>query len=598
MVADQDRPEMLYRPRDFVDILTTSWPFRPVTLFTYLAITLIPTTASELGRLAEPSLVVATGVAMLSVSVVGVLLFIAKFITPHRFRRSLPIVLIVLFGVGALRGVIVSSVIDLTDLGSQSHLSSRVFLATLSLPPVLALVSLVISRILLSRESARNTRVEISAIEQRRDMILDDISASDTQLLEQVDETLRPAVESLSRQITDNPESRASITTALHSLANNVIRPLSHTLASSAASTSTPRVPLARQSVPHGVPTFREQVNPTFAGIGVYLGSGTVLLDILPLGNALASSVVSGLVVFAVVRLAVAVFGDTRWPAVSVAAINGAVMALAWTPAHLFNQTFLFPDGIVFGAWITSFVAMPVLGLLYQLIILGGYSGRNQLAQLETTRRNVAFQLAEARRRAWLRQRHLTHTLHSSVQSRVLAESRLVGSGSGSLSSAEQQRSLGTLSTVLDTIDNEPTGTVDALGGITDMVAFWRGMCEISLAVPPDLLTSVDSETAESVLIVTTEIISNAIRHGASTTISIEIHRDSPDTICIAAVNNGRGFDEDYQPGLGMSLYDELCAEWHFASGSAPTIVAVIAARGNRSNGTSLDESASRKVAS
>jgi hypothetical protein len=479
MVADDNRTEILFAPRDFIDILTTSWPFRPVTLVIYLAVTLLPTTASELGRLAEPSLIVALGVAAMSVVTVGVLLFIATTVVPARLRTSLPVVLVMLFAVGALRGLIVSGLMDLTDLESQSHLTSRLFLATLSLPPVLALVSLVVSRIVLSRERTSSTQIEISEIERRRDLILEDISASDSRLLQQVDSTLRPAVESLSRQVTHHPDLRTSITAALSSLASNVIRPLSHTLASSGASAQTPHVPLARQSVPSGVPTFREQVSPAFAGIGVYLGSGTVLLDVLPFANAVTAAIVSGLVVFAVVRLVVAIFGDTRWPAPGVALANGVVMALAWTPAHFFNQAFLFPDGVVFNAWITSFVAMPVLGFLYQLIILGSQSGRNQLARLETTRRNVAFQLSEARRRAWLRQRHLTHTLHSSVQSRVLAESRLVGSGTGTLDSAEQERSLATLAMVLDTIDTESKGTIDALGGITDMVAFWTGMCEI-----------------------------------------------------------------------------------------------------------------------
>ncbi len=396
MVAKHDHPENLFRLRDFTDILTTSWPFRPVTIFTYLAITLIPTTASELSRLAEPSLVVAVGVATLSVSLIGALLFFARIVVPARFRTSLPIVLGVLFTAGALRGTLFSGFMDLTDLESQSHLISRLFLATFSLPPVLALVSVVVSRVVLSRERAAKTQVEISAIEHRRDLILADISASDTRLVEQVDNTLRPAVESLSQQISQNPGSRESITVALHSLANDVIRPLSHTLASSATPAHAARVPLARHTASHGVPTFRQQVSPSFVGLGVFLGSGTVLMDILPLANAAVAALVSGVVVFIVMRILVAIVGDTTWPALGVAAINSVVLALSWTPAHLFNQAFLYPEGAVFSAWLTSFIGMPVLGLLYQLIILGTYSSRNQLVRLENTRRNMAVRLSEA----------------------------------------------------------------------------------------------------------------------------------------------------------------------------------------------------------
>lgn len=591
MVVDRDRTEIIFSRRDFAAILRTPWPFRPVTIMAYLAVTVLPTTASELGRLSEPSLIVAVGIATLSVSVLGLLLFAAKIILPARFRTSFPIVLSVLLAVGALRGTIISGLMGLTTLESESHLASRVFLATFSLPPVLALVSVVFSRLAQSRERAASTQIEIAAIEQGRDRILENIAASDSQLVEQVDRTLRPAVESLSTQISDRPETRGAIAAALHSLANDVIRPLSHTLASSAAPAHPSRFPPASRTAPASKPTVRDQVSPTFIGLGVFLGSGTVLLDILPLANAAAASVVSGVVLYAVVRILVAVVGDAIWPTLAVTATNSTVLALAWTPAHLFNQAFLFPDGLVFDAWITSFIALPVLGLLYQLIILGSFSARNQLARLDDTRRNMAFQLSEARRRAWLRQRHLTHTLHSSVQSRVLAESRLVGSGSGPLSSHEQQRSRETLDMVLDTVDDDPAVTIDALAGIRDMVAFWKGMCEISLTVQPDLLSTVYAETAESILVVTSEMISNAIRHGTATTMSIEIHRDSPDTIRITAANNGRGLDDEHRPGLGMSLYGELSAEWQIPPGEPVTVVALIAARGNRFDATALEKS-------
>jgi signal transduction histidine kinase len=597
MDAEHDRPEPLFRFRDFTDILTTAWPFQPVTIFLYLAVTMIPTTASELSRLAEPSLVVAMGISALSVIVIGALLFIAKAVIPTRLLTSLPIVLVVLLCAGALRAIIVSGFMDLTDLEAYSHLTSRLFVATLSITPVLALVSLVVSRIVLSRERAASTQIEISAIESQRDLILNDITESDSQLLHRVDSTLRPAVESLSTQIIDDPDSRRSIATALHSLANDVIRPLSHSLASTSAPGSTPRVPLARDTIAPRVPTFQEQVSPTFVGLVVFMGSGTVLLENLPFANAAAASIVSGAVAFAAVRILVSLVRDARWPVLGVTAVNSGVLALSWMPAHFFNQAFLFPDEFVFGAWVTSFVAMPVVGLLYQLIILGSYSGRNQLARLEDTRRNMAFQLSEARRRAWLRQRHLTHALHSSVQSRVLAESRLVGAGSGKLNPAEQQRSLETLGMVLDTIDDDPKATINALEGINDMVAFWSGMCDVSLAVEPDLLSTVDAETAESVMIVATEVITNAIRHGSATSMSIDIHRDSPDAIRIIATNNGRSVGSRHRPGLGMALYDELCAEWQILPGKPVTVVALVAARGNKSHHTTFETIGSRRRA-
>ncbi len=79
---------------------------------------------------------------------------------------------------------------------------------------------------------------------------------------------------------------------------------------------------------------------------------------------------------------------------------------------------------------------------------------------------------------------------------------------------------------------------------------------------------------------------------------SIEIHRDSPDTIRVHAVNNGRALDEEHRPGLGMSLYDELSAEWQILPGEPVTVVALIAARGNRFDVTMLEKSGRTRKAS
>jgi two-component sensor histidine kinase len=103
-------------------------------------------------------------------------------------------------------------------------------------------------------------------------------------------------------------------------------------------------------------------------------------------------------------------------------------------------------------------------------------------------------------------------------------------------------------------------------------------------------LATVESETAESVLIVTSEMISNAIRHGTATSMSIEIHRDSLDAIRIVSTNNGRGLDTAHKPGLGMSLYEELSAEWQIVEGEPFTVIAFVAARGNMSTETPLEK--------
>ncbi len=579
-----DRPgknENVLRPRDFIDILGTGWPFRAITVIPYAAVTILPTTASELGRLTVQSLPIAIGIAAFSVSVAALLVFLVRIVLPARWRRSSSIVIGALLVAGTLRGTVVSTVMDSTGLEATSHLTSRVFLGALSLPPVLALISLVVSRIVIAREKAISTRDEISATERKRDRILTELDTSNHRLLEEVDETLRPAISALVDDVRGGRRGRSELADSIDLFATDVVRPLSHTLATTGAALAEKSRRGLREVTDPSRPTIGEQVNATYVGLGVFLGSGTVLVDLFPTTNAFLAAVVSGLCVFGIVRVLGLVVGNRQSSFVVSGLIIAAVHSVAWIPPHLINQNLIFPAGIEFQPWLVSSIAMPLLGLLYQLVILGAYSSRIELARLDSARVDMLIQLSEARRHSWLRQRHLTHTLHSTVQSRVHAQARLLRSGKGKLSAVERDQAVGVVTSALDVLTTEPVEAVDPVAAIRDLVDFWAGMCTITLDVGPEVWesASVDHESSEALHLVSLEMISNAIRHGHATEIAITMTRSTPETITVTAVNNGKHVSARHRAGLGMALYDELAAHWSLTNGDRVTMSAVIAAR-------------------
>jgi hypothetical protein len=582
MVDKSDQYENVPRPRDFVDILGTGWPFRAVTIVSFAAVTLLPTTASEVGRLSVQSLPVAFGVAAFSVSVVVSLLLLVRIVLPAKWRQSISIVVGALCVAGALRGIIVSAVIEPTGLETDSHLISRIFLGVLSLPPVLSLVSLVVSRVVTAREKSMSTRAEILATERTRDRILSDVSTSNERLREEVDGTLRPAISVLVDDIHSGLISRSGLADKIDAFATDIVRPLSHTLAT-AGSTSTAKrdAAMSALTVP-ARPAIRDQINATYSGLGVFLGSGTVLLDLLPLANGFMAALISGLSVYGIVRLLGVILGSRQSPFAVTGMIIAGTHALAWIPPHLINQALVYPAEFEFQPWLISSIAMPLLGLLYQLIILGTYSSRAELARLDGARVDMLIQLSEARRRAWLRQRHLTHTLHSTVQSRVLAEARLVRSGSGKISAVERDQAIDVVTSALEVVMTEPEDSADAVGAIGQLVDFWAGMCSVTLDVDPAVGESAlaDDDFSRALQIVSLEMISNAIRHGHATEIAMTIVRSSPETVTVTATNNGTRVAAGYHAGLGVALYDELAVAWSLRNGKRVTVTAVLAARG------------------
>ena len=583
MVDKFQRTDNLIRPRDFIDVLKTDWPFRSATIVLYALTTFIPVTASELGRLDNPSLLVAMEIGGMSVVIAAGLIFMSKFLMPKYIQRSPYLVVAVLSALGFIRGTIISIVIDSMTLQNQSFLFSRVMLGAISLPIVLALISLVLSRIGASRALRTTTRNEISTTERNRDRVLANVTSSRARLIAGIDATLRPAINQIMSTISRGNVSRRALSTDIGNLVTGVIRPLSHELATTGS--TFPAAPVvARQLVnPTDNPPLREQFNPAFTAIGVFLGTGTVLLDMLPFWPALGATVTVGVIIYALLRGAGLVLGDrTVIPGVAVTVV-AALHAVAWIPGHLINREMFFPPDFPLNPLVLGVVGCVLLGLIYQLIVIGSHSSRNQLARLDEVRVDVALQLSEARRRAWLHQRHLTHVLHSAVQSRLSAEEKLIRSGTGKLVSRETTRVAAVLQSVLDSIYVEPTSSVDAIHVINDTIAFWSGMCAISLELDDRvaIATANDPEVAESVLVVTLEMISNAIRHGHATTIDISIQRESEGTIRLIAINNGSLVGSDFSAGLGMALYDELCANWEIRDGTPVTVDALIAARGN-----------------
>jgi signal transduction histidine kinase len=590
MAAKREQYENVLRPRELVEVLGTGWPFRAVTFIPYAAITIVPTTASELGRLAVPSLPVALGVAVFSASVAAFLVLLVRLVLPAKWRKSIPIVIGALFVAGALRGTIVSGVMNFTDLELTSHLASRVFLSAFSLPLVMALVSLVVSRVVISREKVISTRNEISATELKRDRILAELKTSSSVLLKEVNEKLRPAISALVDDLKSGRGTRSELAGKIDSFATDVVRPLSHTLATTGSALPEKPSRRLREVIDPSRPRIREQVNAIYSGLGVFLGSGTVLLDVFPTANAFIASMVSGLCVFALIRIFSVIVGNRRLPFIFSGLIIAGVHSVAWIPPHLINQSLIFPAGIEFQPWLVSSIALPLLGLLYQLIIIGAYSSRIELSRLDRARIQMLIQLSEARRRSWLRQRHLTHTLHSAVQSRVHAQARLLRSGKGKLSTEERENAIDVVRSALDISMNEPVESIDPVRAIRDLVDFWAGMCTITLEGDQEVWASAaaDREASEAIHIISLEMISNAIRHGHATETVISMTRSTPETVTVTAENNGTRVSANHRAGLGMALYDELAVNWSLTNDDRVTVSAVIASRATKPEADSI----------
>lgn len=581
-MAAKNRATPSLRWRQFKNVLESGWIFRWPTLALYALIGVPFASNSEYPRLVHPSFIAAVGVASLAVSLTVLFIMFLGFLRRFSTRQPAALVILALIGVGATRGWVTTLVVDAMELNRESFGATRVLISAGAVPTLVVVSAFIVSVIAVGRRERRATKRAIDALKQERDDILADITYGDELLIAESEGTLRPQVNAILEKLNaPGSMARTTLSSALENLITTVVRPLSHSLAASArvhhASTESITIP----TVSPVFPTADSFVGPLVTAAAVYLTTVVIYFDVVPLVDGLASALIGGAITWTILRSFQALMSGLTLSirlilTIVLFAHLGTALLVSWVDVSLFHA-----HGIGLEITIALSAASLVPGLLYVAQRLMAHLGAVRLVELGNTRRDMSLQASEVRRRAWLRQRHIAHALHSAIQSRVNAEAQLVRKGTGPLTAEDVERVSATLNEIFVVLRNTDGAPTDALGELKRAIEFWEGMCTIDFAVDDtveELLRS-DPDVGEAVLVTCLEIINNAIRHGKATRLCLTISRVSFDMLKVVGVNNGAPVG-DFHPGLGMSMFDELTVQWSIATvESDTTFTAYIAAR-------------------
>ena len=559
------------------DALSSEWVFRWPTFALYALMGIPFGTVSEFNRLVTPTLPMAIGVATIAVVLtIALIMVIAPFIRTRK-RARVPVLIVALVGIGIIRANIVTAIIDGFDLNRESFGLSRAILSAGAVPVLVIVATFIVATIAKGwRERSRTLRA-IADLRAERDAILADIARADEVIVGESEGTLRPQVNAIIASLASS--TRDAIGDALENLIATVVRPLSHSLAARARthkSTEAINLPVT----PPVFPTADSFVGPLVAALAVYLTTVVILFDVVPLTNALISALIGAGITWGALRVFQALMTGLTlsvWYIVAIVVLAhlGVAMIVAWVDVSLFRE---YGVGLEITLAMVAGTLSP--GLLYVAQRLVAHLAEVRTVELTVARRDMSLEASEVRRRAWLRQRHIAHALHSAIQSRIHAESQLIRSGTGSISVTETARITATLESMFDVLRTTDEATPDAAGELRRAIEFWSGMCVIdfSLDESVEALLATDPDIGETVLVTSLEIINNAIRHGKATHLALTICRSTVDLIRIEAINDGQPL-VDYEPGLGMSMFDELTVQWSMTSGEKTTFTGFVAAR-------------------
>ena len=456
---------------------------------------------------------------------------------------------------GAFRGAAVSLAFIVLGPSSIEVLIPRIpggvaFGLVVLIPVALAVVTV---------RSYRRTREDLltrsAALEAARRQVVDEIEQRDAYAIDQVREAFQEAVEA------DDPSALAA--ERLRAFATNVVRPLSHELASA-------------------VPTWRPD-----EGVGARVTVRDVLdraawgRPFLPWTTAVTAGALS---------VSWFVF-EEGLPAALVYLVGGmlAVAAGLWFANTLLER--LLPGrklamrvllivigaafaGVVFGVvatilasstpwvtalWAAGLIFMPVLAFVLALARAMAAGLTTSLNELRRVEGDLAWQVARLHQLQWTHQRATARALHGPVQAMVSAAVVNLNAGAAREETLGQLREQ--LAQALDPA-SALAASVHWISALERIEATWQGLCDVRIDVDEQAGAALDADAvgADIAMEIIAEAVSNAIRHGKAKTVHIEMHA-SDDRLRLAVRNDGSTTVASSH-GLGTAMIEDCSMEW------------------------------------
>jgi signal transduction histidine kinase len=213
-----------------------------------------------------------------------------------------------------------------------------------------------------------------------------------------------------------------------------------------------------------------------------------------------------------------------------------------------------FSIGLVALIWLleTSFIA--------RFLFAAMHNHEDVREQLEALLSAAGIDVAANQAQILLVNRNLANYLHGSVQNRLLSAALRIENGSGDAVNLVAE--LAAIEKLLDGAATDfDTGSERSLDDqFAEMVGRWEGYVQIE--VLPSPLPDFGAEINAKVIQLATEAISNAVRHGLASALTIEVRPQPNSILRITITDDGLG-PRKGASGLGSHLFNSLCgANW------------------------------------
>lgn len=517
-----------------------------------------------------------TSVWVVSVSIAQVAGFIPLVVVRETvLRRSAqprPWLVLALFVLASvIRGVVLAYLLRWVAGDPQLQLPYRVFGAMPAVVVALALTAVILG-------AAREHGARLSQLAHLNASLAEAKTRTDIAVATEQAVAVERITQELQGELDDIDADRpAQSAAALHRLATDVVRPLSHQLASEVPTWS---------PTPQGAAS-RIRILPM--QVILRLPTGKPFMPVMTAVVLAANAFGYGIITWGVPAVFPVLFATFAAGVVGLLLLNALMQAIpqrcpAWVRPAGFVVSIL-----VAGALAASYTmlvnpkygglqrtaagaALNTMGFTVMFAMVKAYWEVQQelVASLEQQSEELRWSVARARQIQWHQQRALSRALHGPVQSALNAAAmRLDGALRGEQSLTPIILSVQSdLRGVLSTALRSNAVSTSLQRAIDEVTGLWSGLCDITVDVSPSAMHALtqDDVCRTAVVDVLIEGASNAIRHGKATRLRMAV-TVANSCVRIMVEDDGSAPGERVTQGLGSRLLDECATQWSRESG-------------------------------
>lgn len=182
--------------------------------------------------------------------------------------------------------------------------------------------------------------------------------------------------------------------------------------------------------------------------------------------------------------------------------------------------------------------------------------------QTERLRRAVV----RLRQAQWFQGQALSRALHGPVQSAVTSAAlRLDAALRSGQPTDELVRGIrAELAQVVDVLDVDESQALDLDDSLARIRGLWEGLCSVRIDITDAAREHLIGDPVATAILIDllTEAVSNAVRHGGATRIDVHLAQEERDVVRLSVQDDGEAATVDARAGLGTLLLEECTLEW------------------------------------